>query len=124
MLQNSGDIAGVLPINGVEVEVLKTKRHVKFISTDRASPLAKNWPQALFRRRREGFKRGIVRESNTRGRRGNRQLRDLNANRFIDRSEAGEEISLEMCLMLVGDQRRACAAANAKRSKRLRDHAH
>ena len=65
MLQNSGDIAGVLPIDGVEVEVLKTERHVKFISTDRASPLAKNRPQALFRRRREGFKRGIIRKSNT-----------------------------------------------------------
>src|ERR1700692_578317 len=124
MLQNSGDIAGVLPIDGVEVEVLKTERHVKFISTDRASPLAKNWPQALFRRRREGFKRGIVGESNTRGRRSNRQLRDLNANRFIDRSEAREEIALEMRLMLIGDQRCACSAPHAKRSKRLWDHAH
>ena len=49
MLQNSGDIAGILPIDGVEIEVLKTKRHIKFISTDRLSSLAKNRPQALFR---------------------------------------------------------------------------
>src|ERR1700730_461078 len=124
MLQNSGNVAGILPIDGAEGEVLKTERHVKFISSNRTSSFTKNRAQALFRRRREGFKRGIVCESNTRGRRSNRQLRDLNANRFIDRTEAGEEIALKMRLMLIGRQRCATPAHNPKRSKRLRDHAY
>jgi len=102
MPQNGRKITGILPIDRVEIEVLKTERDVKPVASDRACALAENWSQAFFRGRREGFKRRIVREGNTRGGRSNRQLRDLNAHSFIDRSEASEEIALEVGLVAIG----------------------
>ena len=103
VLQDSGKIAGILPIDRVEIEILKTERHVKLVASDRACALAENWPQAFFPRRRKGLQHRIVRECDTRGGRSNRQLRDLNAHSFIDRSEAREEIALKVSLVPIGN---------------------
>ena len=44
MLQDSRNFAGILPIDGIEIEVLKAERHVKFVAPYRVCALAENWP--------------------------------------------------------------------------------
>jgi len=65
MLQDRGNIAGILPINRIEIEVLKTERHVKLVAPDRTCAFAENRSQGFLRRRREGFKRRVVCECDT-----------------------------------------------------------
>src|SRR5258708_38167430 len=98
MPQNGRKITGILPIDRVAIEVLKTERYVKPVASGRACAIAENWSQAFFRGRREGFKRRIVREGNSRTGRSNLQLRDLDAHRCIDRSQASGEIDHGMGL--------------------------
>ena len=101
MLEDGGNVACVLSVDRAEIKILVTETDEEPMLPDGGGTIAEDWAETFVRGRRKRFERWIIDESDTGRRRGEGQLRCLDADSFIDGREGGEEITRKMSLVMV-----------------------
>src|SRR5260370_37825336 len=117
----------MLPVDGAEIEILIAEAYKQSLAPDRAGTLTKYGAQALIRCRRLKPGNFVERECDSRRRRSDGQLRNLNANRLINWGESGQEVGAEVSRVEIASVqhrlRRVLCCTEAKWAIYLRNHA-